>query len=176
MSANPGQELPAPPLCSGSSLTQLHRLFSTRYPAMVALAQLILGERAAAEEIAQEAFVRVQRRLSQIDNPEAYLRTTVVNLARSAVRRRSGVLRYLRHHQEEDQQIPDASEQLSERDAVLAMLARLPHRQREVLVLRYYLDYSENEIAHALGISVGTVKTHMSRGLTAAARLLGEEG
>jgi RNA polymerase sigma-70 factor (sigma-E family) len=155
-------------------------LFAAHYRSLVRLAALLLSDRALAEEVAQEAYVSLHtrwRRLRDADKALAYLRTCVVNGARSALRHRGVVQR----HAERTAPMADAPSaeagalgRLDHRD-VVAALRRLPARQREALVLRYYLDLSEAEIADAMGISRGAVKSHASRGIAALRDVLGDE-
>lgn len=151
----------------------LRSLFERRYLPMVRLAELLLGDRAAAEDAVQDAFARLHGRLDAPAEPEPYLRAMVVNRCRSAYRHKQVVARYVHRQRPEEPAVEDAAGRLADHDAVLAALRRLPRRQREVLVLRYYLDCPEAEIASALGISAGSVKTHAARGLAAMAALLG---
>lgn len=150
-------------------LAELHR---GEYRSLVRLAALLVDERGAAEEIVQEAFVRLDRSWDRVTDPDrldAYLRSIVLNLARSGMRRRRVALR----HAERGSPTPAAAAAderavLREDQAeVLAALRTLPTRQREVLVLRFWQDATETEIADALGISVGSVKTHLHRALGA---------
>jgi len=153
----------------------LSLLFRQKYASMVRVAELLVGDRAVAEEIAQDAFVRLQPRLGRLggaDDAQRYLRAIVVNLSRSALRRR-GLAR--RHTLEIPVRVDDGSGPRAEHADVVAALRRLPRRQAECLVLRYYLDLSEAEIAKTLGISPGSVKTHASRGLDALSEILGGE-
>jgi RNA polymerase sigma-70 factor (sigma-E family) len=148
----------------------LERLFEDHYRSLVGLARLLLDEPGAAEEVVQEAFARLATGRSRLRDPDrapAYLRSTVLNLARGRLRRRA-VAR--RHPEPTPLPAPSADDLLlrgEERRRVVAALRALPRRQREVLVLRFYLDLSEREIAAALGISAGSVKTHASRGMAA---------
>jgi len=143
---------------------------------LVRLAVLLADDVGIAEEIVQDAFVLVHRRLGrpdQVERPVAYLRTTVVNLSRSRLRRR---LVALRHPGLVEPDAPPADDRVGmsdEQRAVIAALQRLPRRQREVLVLRYWSELSEDEIATTLGISNGSVKTHAHRGMAALERELG---
>jgi RNA polymerase sigma-70 factor (sigma-E family) len=144
-------------------------LYSAHYRQLVRIAGLLLRDFSAAEEVVQDAFVglhRNWRRLRNADRAAAYLRQSTVNGARSVGRRGATATRHastLRAVTDE----PDPAGAIVERSAVLAALAHLPERQREVLVLRYYGDLSEADIASSLGISRGAVKTHASRGLAA---------
>jgi RNA polymerase sigma-70 factor (sigma-E family) len=145
-------------------------LYTAYWPAMVRLATLLTRDASVAEEIVQEAFVGLHGRWHRLLEPAAahgYLRTSVINGARSALRHRNVVER----HSEPGPVAPAGPEEhaiQSVEDArVLAALRTLPRRQQEVLVLRYYADLSEHDIAVTLGISRGAVKSHAHRGLAA---------
>ena len=155
-----------------------------QWPALVRLAVLLLGEPAAAEDVVQdvcEATWRVRPALVDREHLIAYLRTGVVNRCRSAGRRRTTaarVLNLLRPHPTSAEHVPaaDAALLASERRAeVLAALDRLTDRQREVVVLRYWAELAEAEIADTLGISRGTVKSTAHHALHRLAALLGED-
>jgi len=152
-------------------------LFQNEYGRTVRLAQYLALEPDRGEEIAQEAFAVLLRRAPGLEHPEvaaAYLYRVVVNLARSSARRQRLALRHRTPDWAPDSEVGDSSGEVAERQVVLAALARLPRRQRECLVLRYYLDLTEADIAAALGVSAGSVKTHSSRGLAGLGRILGE--
>jgi RNA polymerase sigma-70 factor (sigma-E family) len=150
----------------------LESAYRAHYRSLVRLASLLVDDVGTCEEIVQEAFVQVWRRgpaLREPDRLPAYLRSAVLNGARSAMRHR---LVRRRHLQVAPDPAPaaEATAMAGDPDGqVLAELRALPRRQREVLALRYYLDLSEADIARTLGISAGSVKTHASRGLTALA-------
>jgi RNA polymerase sigma-70 factor (sigma-E family) len=131
-------------------------LYRREYAPMLRLAYLLLGSNELAEEAVHDAFAKVFERWSRIDRPGAYLRTCVVNRCRDLQRRR----RFERTSRDR----PPTEQDLGA-DEVLDALAALPHRQRAALVLRYYEDLSEAEIADALGVRPGTVKSLVSRGL-----------
>lgn len=133
-------------------------LYRSEYPGMVRLAHALTGDPAGAEDIVQEAFLRVHRRLVGMDAPGGYLRTTVVNLCRDRERRR---------RREQGLGLRTESRPPLSMDAMEMMdvLLRLPYRQRAVLVLRYWADWTEADIAEALRCRPGTVKTLASRGL-----------
>jgi RNA polymerase sigma-70 factor (sigma-E family) len=152
---------------------QLRYLFETRYSAMIGLARLLLGDHESAEDVVQEAFASLFGRLHGVENPEAYLSTMVVNQSRAAMRRRQTVRRHAWRLVGRTT-LSDPGQGLADRQAVFCALRRLPARQRECLVLRYYLDWSEQQIADALGISTGSVKTHTSRALVGMNELLRE--
>lgn len=154
----------------------LSEVYAARYRGMVGLAALLLRDAAAAEDIVQEAFVRIYTawpRLRDPDKVDAYLRQTIVNLCRSRLRRLA-VAR--RHHSPGD---PDAAsaEELAyagfERDAVVTAVRALPQRQREAVVLRFWAGLTQDEAAEAMGVSAGSVKSYLSRGLDALERELG---
>jgi RNA polymerase sigma-70 factor (sigma-E family) len=154
--------------------TGVSGLFRSRYPEMVRLADLLGADDP--EDIAQEAFARLVRKHDTLRNPDsalAYVRASVCNLTRNRHRH----LRVVRLRTPSAQH-EDSSEQAAilreDHREVLAALAGLPPRRREALVLRYWLDLSEREIAAAMGISPGTVKSNVSRGLAALAAALGD--
>jgi RNA polymerase sigma-70 factor (sigma-E family) len=156
-------------------LEALDDLFHRHYRALVAVACLLVDDRGAGEEIVQEAFVRMHRSWDRIDDVKAapaYLRTTVVNLARSRLRRRE-ISRRLKPQAQPDASSAEDAVVLAEgQREMLAVLQSLPRRQRECLILRYYLDLSEAEIATTLGIAPGSVKAYAHRGLAALASKL----
>jgi len=138
--------------------TSFVELYRASYDPMVRLAYLLVGSQPLAEELVQEAFVRIRGHLDRVEHPGAYLRSTVVNLARNQLRRRAlerDVAARAR---------PETS--VDEVDELSDALAALPYRQRAVLVLRYYQGCSEAEIASMLGCRPGTVKSLASRGLS----------
>lgn len=155
-----------------ASLAEAHR---EHYRSLVKLASLLIDDRGLCEEIVQDAFVAVFRsaaRLRDDSKLPAYLRSAVLNGARSQLRKRE-VRSRLRLVRTDDEPSAESSAIRSDdQRAVIAALRRLPDRQRDALVLRFYLDLSESEIADTLGIGGGTVKTHVRRGLDALAREL----
>jgi RNA polymerase sigma-70 factor (sigma-E family) len=152
-------------------LAELHR---EHYARLVRLACLLVDERGAGEEVVQEAFVRVYRSWPRVEQPLTYLRSTVMNLARSRMRHRLVVRRRVEPMTPPGLSPEERAVLLDDHQEVLDAMRTLPRRQHECLVLRYYLDLSEAEIAAALGISNGSVKSHSSRGLAALARQLEE--
>lgn len=150
-------------------------LFTAHYASLVRLATLLLHDQAVAEEVVQDAFVALHRRWKKLRDPTVaagYLRTSVVNGTRSVQRRRSVATRH-----PDDVPLPAASAEegalrSASGDAVVQALQRLPARQREALVLRYYAGLSESEIASAMNISNGAVKSHASRGMAALRKRL----
>lgn len=144
----------------------LAALYSAHYRSLVRLAALLLDDAASCEDVVQEAFVRVHRSWRRIDdqnNALAYLRQTVVNLSRSALRRR---LVAQRHAPRPERNVTeDAAYATVERDALVRALRTLPRREREALALRFLADLSEAQTASAMGCAVGSVKGYTSRGL-----------
>lgn len=156
-------------------LAQLHR---DHYRELVRLASFLLDDVGRCEEVVQEAFVRVAARPGAIAEPErapAYLRSAVLNGARSARRRKDPVprLRVVSATEPGPETPEHASARHDDAARVLEALRALPHQQQAVLVLRYWLDLPEAEIAATLGIRPGTVKTHAKRGLATLAATLG---
>ena len=157
----------------------LEQLYAAHWRSLVRLAVLLVHDTGLAEEVVQDAFVAVHARWRRLRDPDralAYLRQAVVNGARSALRHRAVVTRHAQS-QRRDPEVPlpdDAALAADRRAAVLAALRALPDRQREVLALRYYAGLSEAEIADALGISRGSVKSHASRGATALRTVLAD--
>ena len=160
---------------AGDLVSDLYRAHAL---SLVRMAKLLLRDQPSAEDVVQDAFLGLYRALPGLrdrDHVLPYLRAAVINRSRSVLRsRRRALLRPVQHE-------PPASSAESaamageDRRAVLAAVARLPRRMREVLVLRYYLGLPDQEIAAALGISRGTVSSTASRGLAVVARELGEE-
>jgi RNA polymerase sigma-70 factor (sigma-E family) len=145
------------------------RLFHQEASSLVRLARLFVDDRNAAEDLVQEAFIRLARGGHRLRDPEkapAYLRSIVLNLARDHNRR--GLVS-LRHHLPSDDQaaVEDAIELREDEQRVIDALRELPHRQRDCIVLRYYDELGIDDIASTLGISRNSVKTHLSRGLDA---------
>ncbi|MGC4109673.1 MAG: SigE family RNA polymerase sigma factor [Nocardioides sp.] len=156
----------------------LELLYAAHWRQLVRLGVLLVHDVGAAEEIVQDCFIAVHARWNRLHDPDralAYLRQSVVNRSRSHLRHLSVVRR---HAEREGPLEPDwgadhAAHEHARRETVLDALRRLPRRQREVLALRYYLDLSEAEIADALQISRGAVKSHASRGAAALRAQLG---
>lgn len=154
-----------------AGLYQLHAL------SLIRLAYLMLGDRPAAEDVVQEAFAGLYRRWSQLsDQAKAlqYLRTSVLNGCRTAIRRRWPSLELIDLHP------PAVSAETAvlageQRRLVMDAIRHLPGRQREALVLRFYLDASDAEIARLMGIRESTVRSTTHRALAALGRLLGDE-
>src|SRR3954462_2613796 len=143
-------------------------LFLGFHRQLVGFAMLLVDDLATAEDVVQDAFLSLPRRWTWLRDPQAayeYLRTAVLNGSRSQLRRRR-----VRARRTEQSMLPGPSAETvaadhAEHEEIAAQLATLPRRQREVLVLRYYLDQTEAEIARSLSISAGSVKQHAARGL-----------
>jgi RNA polymerase sigma-70 factor (sigma-E family) len=151
-------------------------LYAEHALGLTRLAFLVLGDRGAAEDVVQEAFCGLFRawdRLPNHDRVVGYVRVSVLNGCRSAIRRAK--------RSPGPVAVPPAvsaeAEALhaEEQRATVAAMRRLPSRQRQALVLRYFADLSEGEIAKAMGVSRGTVKSTTARGLEALGRMLREE-
>ncbi len=158
-------------------LAALPALYDQHYRSLVRLASFSVDDRETAEEVVQDAFVKLVAGNYEIQPGKevGYLRSMVLNGARSALRKRQ----VRRAHTPE---LPDpvaAAEEGGvagvEHDRVIAALRQLPEKQASVLALRYYVDLSEADIADTLGIARGSVKSHAHRGLKKLAELLGED-
>ena len=155
----------------------VEQLYRAQREDLVRLAGLLLDEPGACEEVVQDAFVALHLHRGGVapDRVPAYLRSSVLNAARSRLRRRRVAERLGRLRPGSPPTPEDEAVLGDRRAAVVAAVRHLPRRQQEVVVLRYWLDLSEAEIASTLGISAGSVKTHASRALAAVARNLGED-
>ena len=177
--STPGQgaaaahRVPAAPEQLVEDLYRGHALRLTR------MALLLVGDRASAEDVVQEAFLGLFRGLGRLRDPGravAYLRVSVLNGCRSVLRarkqarQRGAGAEYPVVWSAESAALAD-----EDRREVLAAVAALPRRQREVLVLRYFLGLSDSEIAADLGVSRGTVVSTASRALAALAKTTGEQ-
>jgi RNA polymerase sigma-70 factor (sigma-E family) len=158
----------SPQWTADDAVTELYRV---EYRPLVRVAALIVHDVGEAEEIVQDAFVSMHgrwRRLRDPDRAVGYLRQCVVNGCRSRLRHRAVALRH--EPPFPPPHAPSAESLALDRlrgDRLRAALARLPERQRTALVLRYYADLSEAQIADAMGVSAGSVKTHTSRAMAA---------
>ncbi len=153
-------------------------LFNAEAPSLLHLARFYVDDKTAAEDLVQEAFIKLSRSMGRITDEArsaAYLRSIVINLARDHNRR--GLVSF-RHRPPAALDEPSAEEEAlgrSARQDVIEALRALPGRQRDCLTLRYYYDMSPDEIADGLGLSVNSVKTHLRRGLHALAATLEEK-
>ena len=155
---------------AGTSEDLLTETYQTHYRSLLRLAALLLDDISTCEDVVQEAFIRVHSARRRVREPEktlAYLRQTVVNLSRSTLRRRILGLRLLPKPMPDMASAEEGAYDALERDQLKAALRGLQRRQREVLVLRYYVDMTEAQVADTLGISIGSVKAYGSRGIAA---------
>ena len=151
--------------------------FAQHYERALRLAMLLEGEPHRAEDAVCDAFARsyAKWRRGSVTNIDAYLRQAVVNSVRGSWRRRATERK---HSAALERQVhaPDFDRNVAERDSVWSALRQIAPGQRRVVVLRYYEDLDEREVARLLGISVGTVKSQAAKGLAALQELLrGEE-
>jgi RNA polymerase sigma-70 factor (sigma-E family) len=156
-------------------------LYVAEYTRLLRLASLLLDDLGSCEEIVQEAYIKVHAalsgptsRLRDDDRALAYLRQTVVNLARSSLRRRLVARKHAPHPMPDAPSAEEGAYAQVERAAVVQALRGLPRRQREAVVLRYYGDLTEAAAAHVMGVSTGAVKAYTSRGLAGLALALEE--
>lgn len=153
----------------------LEDLYRTHRMRLVRLALLLVDEPATAEDVVQEAFAGLHRNWGGLRDAAAaigYLRTAVVNGSRSVLRRRKTAREYTPPHVANARSAESLAMLTAEHQAVVGALSQLPPRQREVLVLRYYGNLTEAEIAEAAGISKGTVKSTASRALEALQKIM----
>jgi len=145
------------PSASAHGSVDVELLFMEQRRQLVNLATAITLDRSVAEEVVQEAFAGLQHRASDVSDPVGYLHRSVVNHAISVIRRRRTVARYV---------VPVAPVAVNpEIDETWSAVTRLPARERAVVVLRFWLDWSEADIAASLGWPVGTVKSTLHRAL-----------
>ncbi|MDQ4149013.1 MAG: SigE family RNA polymerase sigma factor [Actinomycetota bacterium] len=151
-------------------------LFEMHYPGLCRLAYLIVGDIGDAEEIVMEAFVRTfasWHRIRDLDRSDAYLRRAVVNLSRTRFRRQRG-----KERQQAAAWQPSSPNRPADIEGDLVVwhaIQQLPHRQRAAVVLRYYEDLSESEIARLLRCSPGTVKSQLAKARARLAQHLQKE-
>lgn len=167
---DPGNRLisrPAPDGAPGPDdrprLRELEALYRDRYEPSVRLAHLLVGDRHRAEELAQDAFVRLAPHLATVQNPGGYLRTVLVNLCRDHRRRQALAGR---HTPEPPPDAPPPGLPAAT-SAVWQALQSLPERQREAVALRFYADLPTGEIARILEVRPATVRSLIHRGLAA---------
>jgi RNA polymerase sigma-70 factor (sigma-E family) len=152
-------------------------LYHAHSVGLIRLAIVMLGDRVAAEDAVQEAFLGLYRHWNRLDDPAkalVYVRSAVLNRCRNALRQRHRDLR--RADTPATVESAEATVLVGEEhQRVLAAIRLLPARQREALVLRFYLELSQDETARAMGITKGAVKSATSRAVAALGRLLEEE-
>jgi RNA polymerase sigma-70 factor (sigma-E family) len=153
-------------------------LYAVHYRSLVGLSALLVRDVATAEEVVQESFIAMHggwRRLRDSDKALWYLRQSVVNRSRSVLRHRVVVDRNAPQPPPDMPSAEQGAIARLERSAVVTALRTLPARQREALVLRYYGDLSEAQIASTMGISRGAVKSHAARGMSSLRMVLERE-
>jgi RNA polymerase sigma-70 factor (sigma-E family) len=153
-------------------------MYSTEYRSLVRISMVLVGDLGTAEEVVQECFVAMYaawRRLKDVDKAVHYLRRSVVNRSRSVLRRRIVADKHAPKHEPDMPSAEQGAITRLERTAVIAALRSLPVRQREAIMLRYYLDLSEEEVASAMRISRGAVKSHTARAKVALRAVLETE-
>jgi RNA polymerase sigma-70 factor (sigma-E family) len=150
-------------------------LYGTHYRALVRLSALLVRDVSTAEEVVQDSFIAMHAawlRLRDTEKALSYLRQSVVNRSRSVLRHRVVMDK---NAPKPPPDVPSAEHGALtelERTAVVSALRKLPQRQREALVLRFYADLSEAQIASAMGISRGAVKSHTARGMSSLRTVL----
>lgn len=150
-------------------------IFQQHRAGMLRLALLLVDDRQSAEDVVQDAFTGFYRSYAGLVDPAkaaSYLRSAVLNNARSALRRRRTARAYVPPHEVTARSAESMAMLDLEHQAVITALHQLPERQREIVVLRYYEDLSEAEIAELTGLARGTVKSTASRALDALERIL----
>ncbi len=156
--------------------SKLESLYLCHGPDALRLAYLLTGDRELSEDLVQEAFIRVARRLTGLRNPDSfrwYLRRTVVNLANSHLRRRRVERAHLKRLVSSAAMAGPSNPDLVTRQVVRAAIDQLSPRQRAVVVLRYYEDLTDQQIASVLGCPVGSVKSSLHRAAAALRQHLG---
>ncbi|MFF1507281.1 SigE family RNA polymerase sigma factor [Streptomyces sp. NPDC058326] len=164
------------PAAAGTTVDHLTETYRAHYRSLLGLAALLLDDTASCEDVVQEAFIRVHSARKRVREPEktlAYLRQTVVNLSRSALRRRILGLKLLSKPMPDMASAEEGAYDQLEREDLIKAMRGLQRRQREVLALRYFSDMTEAQVAEALGISLGSVKAYGSRGIAALRVALG---
>ena len=169
-----GEDTASRDVDASQAVTALYREHAT---GLIRLAVVMLGDRATAEDVVQEAFCGLYRRWAHLSDPAKslpYVRSAVLNGCRTVIRRRS------RHDGRLAAEPAAASAEHDallgeEHRAVIQGVRKLPPRQREALVLRYFMDLDVPEIAQSMGISPGTVKSTLSRGIAALGLMLGDD-
>ncbi|MEU1823517.1 MULTISPECIES: SigE family RNA polymerase sigma factor [Streptomyces] len=157
-------------MAEGTTVDHLTETYRAHYRSLLGLAALLLDDTASCEDVVQEAFIRVHSARNRVRDPEktlAYLRQTVVNLSRSALRRRILGLKLLSKPMPDMASAEEGAYEQLERDQLIKAMRGLQRRQREVLVLRYFADMTEAQVAETLGLSLGSVKAYGSRGIAA---------
>lgn len=152
-------------------------VYALHHAEALRLAYLLCGDRARAEDAVADAFVKVYRQMqrSEIREPRAYVRRAVVNQINSNFRRLALERREAAKRSGDERGRRGTDDDLADHDEMFTALRLLPQRQRTVVVLRYYQDLPEKQIAEVMGVSVGTVKSTLHRALERLRSVLGEE-
>ena len=156
---------------------EITALYQAHALGFVRLAFLMTGDQPTAEDLVQDAFLGLHRRWDTLvdqDKALSYVRSCVLNGCREVHRVKYRTAKFRPDPPEDIESAEDIAILGEANRAVLAAIRRLPARQREAVVLRYYLDMSEDQAARAMGVARGTVKSATSRGLSALARMLEE--
>ncbi len=156
----------SPRRISVSARSAVTELFHLHYRRLVGLAALLVDDRETAEDVVQESFEALYRRWRRLRDPQAavaYLNRSVVNGSRSRLRRRATERAHVLHEAGPAASAESAGVDHGAHEALIEAMRSLSGRQREVVVLRYYLDLSEEQIAEWLGVTKGSVKQHASR-------------
>jgi RNA polymerase sigma factor (sigma-70 family) len=148
----------------GAPPPSLAAVYAAEHDGLARLACLLTGSTLVAEDVVHDAFVQLQQRWATVERPGAYLRTAVVNGCRGHHRR-------LRRERNSYADLVSTAT-LPETPIVLDVLAQLPYRQRAALVLRFYADWPDEQIAEHLGCRPATVRSHVHRGLAAMRKVL----
>lgn len=162
---------------SDAATEEFTQTYATHHAEALRLAYLLCGDRHRAEDAVADAFVKVYRQMQRgnVEQPRAYLRRAVVNEINSRFRRLALERRQAQKRSGDDRGRRTAEEQVADSDEVFMALRHLPPRQRTVVVLRFYEDLAEKDIADVMGISLGTVKSTLHRGLERLRTLVDQE-
>jgi RNA polymerase sigma-70 factor (sigma-E family) len=173
-----------PPGAGDSAEAAVGALYQATALDLIRLAYVIVGDRATAEDVVQEAFCGLYRHWDRLDGAEAasyYVRASVLNGCRSVLRRRAvrrKGMAEVRRQSLADRSLAASAEAVvlggEEHEEVIRALGRLPHRQREALLLRFYFDLPDDQIARVMGVRPGTVRSTAHRALEALGRALRE--
>jgi len=158
------------------TVPEYDEFYAALWPRLVRTAYAVAGDLGVAEDAAQTAFAKAYRswrRISRLESPEAYVRKMVVNEVLSS-RRTAHVRREVARSEPPDRATTDSPEAALAHDEMWRAVSTLPPRQRAVLVLRYYEDLTEQQIADALGCRPGTVKSQASAALATLRTRLGD--
>ena len=164
---------------SGGRADALASLFRAQWAPLTRLAGAILADRAAAEEVVMDAFVKVAsgwQRFSGVERQEAYLHRAVINLCRSRLRRKTVEARFAHRESSVSRADSRTDASVENRLDVMHLIGRLPPRQRLLIALRYAADMTEEQIADELSLSLGGVKSQLSKARQTLKSFLAQEG